>query len=932
MADKKVDELLSPFEKMKVQVANHESLVVLRCSMALVNHNIKDPLNVKTLFSKVKKHINITCVDIFKNVLISKDKLFGSSDNFETVFLKPSKVCLLQEMLASCASHVPKKDELSSFHATVTEHKFEVKANKNSLDFTNLCGQYFASDGTFVPKFQRKKHHVGLPFSVPGNLKCKDGDWLLVSMRFSIKANLQFGCEIHTAKVIREVVKEIGKKQKASTSTPMSKQQKVSQNVLVHSIFEHILTSSQQQMRMRDVQTYLASEMCQQLSEEDLFRLLVKFPALFHIHKESNKGIVSIKKFNLRSVTEYLTLGDNVKVVKKRRLQNVDVPASRGVEMAVKSSRTETIMNVTNLSGLLVLHSGAGSQETGEVLFKLDPKSENILSMPCSRGSFHNSISRSSHVTFNLQKKLSNKNMTEVKFGIVPGKHKDNEKAGHNSSKTKDPHGAKIVNSSCEVPEVDSESVLTVDSDTDVDTDSKLKREVVVTKLVFALLSKPPHQAQYNVSKLFYENFLGQGKMKDYFSIIQGQKQIFHLQDNKLGLQEDWLRHFVLLGDNMKVSTGQVSWASTNLTPTVEVSKKKSGNQGDTHLPQSITIKRIPVVLHPVSSEDPRHQHLDMKLDSGRKGTIHTFCKIDQVQFNRGTVTLSLHLNSVSKKSCIDFVISNGKKLASKVDIEEKGTDNQPMRSDKCVNILATSAKTVSLPSLPEELAAVQLIFAILSTGPVKKAGLRPKFDMCLEEFPKLWDINEGSVGLASSWVEAMLPLALNVTETETECPSFPTKVEARLTTTYKGHPKLIISNITTVMENGLSKRRIFKLSEGGPTFSIKCSAKAGSSLTAALSLNLSMCLKPMQETSQIILTATDIKELRTETEEFQSFEDAAQEDFDDEPDEPFLSSKSPNVITIGDERVNVETAEDALNVDNSEISSEAKKDKCILS
>ena len=87
-----------------------------------------------------------------------------------------------------------------------------------------------------------------------------------------------------------------------------------------------------------------------------------------------------------------------------------------------------------------------------------------------------------------------------------------------------------------------------------------------------------------------------------------------------------------------------------------------------------------------------------------------------------------------------------------------------------------------------------------------------------------------------------------------------------------------------------------------------------------------------MQETSQIILTATDIKELRTKTETFQSFEDALQEDFYDEPDEPFLSSKSPNVITIGSEEVEVETAEDALHVNNSEIGSEPTKEKCILS
>ena len=1155
MADEKeVDKLLSPFEKMKVQVANHESVIVLRCSIALVNHNNEDPLGVGALFSKVKKHISITCVDIFKNVLTSKDKLFGSSDNFETVFLKPSKVCLLQEMLASCASHVPKPNhELSSFHATVTEHKFEVKANKNSLDFTNLCGQYFAVDGTFVPKFQRKKHHVGLPFSVPGNLKCKDGDWLLVSMRFSIKANLQFGCEIHTAKVIREVAKEFGKKGKASTITPMTQQTKVSKNVLVHSIFGHILTSTHQQMRMKDVQTFLVSEMHQQLSEEQLFRLFVKFPALFHIHKDSNKGIVSIKKFNLNSVTEYLTLGDNVNVVKKRQLQNVDVPASKGVEMAVKSSRTETIMNVTNLSGLLVLNSGAGGQEGWEVLFKLDPKSENILSMPCSRGSFHNSISRSSQVTFNLQKKLCNKNMTEVKFGIVPGKHKEDGKAGHNTSSKKkakaqeepkqasskrvpssdlntletvlvsrlvfalvskpaqqlpydvaklideeiqsdleevayqslmrsknlflcegskvelrdgwigrflllgenlircpsglheegipmslsipmsndvcaevnenpnnqiltmknihvktvptdnenvrvymrfpagqnsemsmfmecpvshlcgktnvnltlqvrqdlgtpylifklspnengnialqdemDPHGVNTVDSSWEVQEVNSTSVDTVESNTDADPDSKLPTtEVVVTKLVFALLSKLPHQAQYNVSKLFYENFLGQGKMKDYFSIIQNQKQIFHLQDNKLSLRGDWLRHFVLLGDNMKVSTSQVLWASTSQIPAIEVSKKKSGNQAETHLPQAIAIKNIPVVLHPVSSEDPRHQYVDMKLDSGKKGTIRTFCKRQQLQFNSGTVTLSLHLKSVSKKSCIDFVVSNGKKLDPKVEIKERGTDNRPNRSDKSVSPVntspATSGKRVSLP---EELAAIQLIFDILSTGPVNRGDLHPRFDVSLEKFPKLWNISQGFVGLASSWVEAMLPLALNVTETETECPSFPTEVEARLTRTQKGHPKLIINNITAVVLFNARRafKRVFKLSEGGPTFCIGSSANAKYWETPALTLCLSLCLKPVQETSQIILTVTDIKEPRTKPERFQSFEDAVQEDLDDEPDEPFLSSRSPNVITIGGEDVEVETAEDALNVDNSEIGSEAKKEKCTLS
>ena len=53
----------------------------------------------------------------------------------------------------------------------------------------------------------------------------------------------------------------------------------------------------------------------------------------------------------------------------------------------------------------------------------------------------------------------------------------------------------------------------------DVDKDTVLSQELVVTKLEFALLSKLPDQAQYNVCKHYYMNFLGPGKMKDYFKI-----------------------------------------------------------------------------------------------------------------------------------------------------------------------------------------------------------------------------------------------------------------------------------------------------------------------------------------------------------------------------------------------------------------------------
>ena len=75
------NELLSPFEKMKLQVAKHESVIILRASIVLINHDLNGPLSVETLFAKVKKHINITCVDIFRNVIRSKDKLFGSQEH-----------------------------------------------------------------------------------------------------------------------------------------------------------------------------------------------------------------------------------------------------------------------------------------------------------------------------------------------------------------------------------------------------------------------------------------------------------------------------------------------------------------------------------------------------------------------------------------------------------------------------------------------------------------------------------------------------------------------------------------------------------------------------------------------------------------------------------------------------------------------------------
>ena len=224
----------------------------------------------------------------------------------------------------------------------------------------------------------------------------------------------------------------------------------------------------------------------------------------------------------------------NTNVVKKKKLLNISekVPTSKGVEMAVKHSRTETIMSVTNLSGFLQTVRTSDGQETCKVFFRLDPKSEDILVMPCSRGSFHNSISEGSQVTFNLQKKLCNKNKTEVKFGIVPGKHKSggqddckkNEKdtagptkdlskimpsSSHDDAEKLDftPGFVKRKQKSESLEDKEktkaNSSAQPISDQVDVDKDAVLSKELVVTKLVFALLAKLPDQAQYNVSKLY---------------------------------------------------------------------------------------------------------------------------------------------------------------------------------------------------------------------------------------------------------------------------------------------------------------------------------------------------------------------------------------------------------------------------------------------
>ena len=197
------DKTLSPFELLKSQVRNHEALIVLRCCIALSGSSKAEPASTSELFGRVQKHVNIICFEVFRNILESKCKIFGSADKWETVYLQEGIQCkLLKELLAYVPKAVVKVEPLAAFPKSLETPKFMLKTNKNSLDFSNLLGQYSLTDQTFCPKFQSQGQHYCLPMAVPGNRTYRDGDWLLVSLRFGRNPSQQFSCEIHSAEVV----------------------------------------------------------------------------------------------------------------------------------------------------------------------------------------------------------------------------------------------------------------------------------------------------------------------------------------------------------------------------------------------------------------------------------------------------------------------------------------------------------------------------------------------------------------------------------------------------------------------------------------------------------------------------------------------------------------------------------------------------------
>ena len=146
---------------------------------------------------------------------------------------------------------------------------------------------------------------------------------MLVSLRFAKKADFQFSCEVHNAKVVKitlgdtKIVKE------------RNDMQDMKENVLLHNLFAHLLGSTTQQLRISQVRNFVRNELKHEKSEASLLQLLASHRDLFQIHKETNKTFISAnkksRKDKIRSIQAYLELGSNVTVSKNQTSEAIPV-------------------------------------------------------------------------------------------------------------------------------------------------------------------------------------------------------------------------------------------------------------------------------------------------------------------------------------------------------------------------------------------------------------------------------------------------------------------------------------------------------------------------------------------------------------------------------------------------------------------------------
>jgi len=637
---------ISQFDKIKQQVQNHEALIVMRCSIVLMDYSESDSMPMLILFERVQKQINMFCYDVFKNVLMKKDKVFGSTDTWESVFLQPGRTSLLQELLTLCPNTVPKIENMTSFYKTKATHQFEVKTNKNSLDFLNVFGRYYASDNTFVPKFQRKNHHHGVSCSVPSNMRLKDGDWMLVSLRFAKKADFQFSCEVHN---VVPITSSDTKTVKESSYIPETN---MKENVLLHNLFAHLLGSTSQQMRISQMRQYVRNELQHEKSEASLLQLLSSHHDLFQIKKETNKTFISLRKKSFkekgRFIQAYLALGNNVTVSKIPTSE--DIPISIAAEIIVKKSKTETNVMVNNLIGIVI---PATNMKSCKVSFRL--RDNSTISIPCIQGSFHNSRSKSGTVTFNLQKKLHTKDTGYLTFGIVPGKHKEHSNIP-SPQLTSVQHQLK---GELQHEKLDKLALLPMKPELS----TNIFEEVLTTKLVFALLAKPPNFLPYNVTKLLGEVF-DKSEVQQALQLLTESK-VLSVEGENVTFSTGCLKNFLMLGSNMR-SLGRNDQECKQLNIpladniTVETMKTSKRNK-------IMKIQHIPALLHGQQDSSKKEEtNVYMRFSSDPNVVLCTQCPTHTLKGNKGTINLSVDYMQVIKKSIIKFTIENGKSVGQK--------------------------------------------------------------------------------------------------------------------------------------------------------------------------------------------------------------------------------------------------------------------------
>ena len=732
-------------------------------------------------------------------------------------------------------------------------------------------------------------------------------------------------------------------------------------NILIHNILSRAITSTHQKMRMTDIQTFLKVDLQQDASVLNLYELLSGYSDLFHIHSDTNKIMVSVKKFNNKSAEAYIALGDNIKIVKNLPDKS-SVPLSRDVTIEVKDSRSETIMLVSNLIGRMVPGKQAMAcsnskkqrglaSNTCTVLFRVSEEPGTVFSVQSHQGSFHN---KSPMVTFNLQKTLHTICKTEVKFGVVPGRHKSAElETPHQSFLQLVEETRKGPTGKC-VPSVKVKASSSTEHTVNKSQSESLEK-VAVTKILFFLLSKPNKMLQHNVVTLF-DGYLKLNigfKKKEVLMLIRKYSTIFHLEGDMIGLQSGWVRHFFSLGRNLtlckipKCQVDEIPVMENILNPDIHIHDWPKKHP-------VMTIRNVPVSIQQKPGQDHLRAYLRLQ-----DVVMYVNCPTNRVAKDAETVHIAVHLSSVIKKLSIEFMVTSGKKptVPRLVEVdaqtpEEDFTGKKEIPDKQTNKYGAKPVKNETNSSI--EIGLASLVFHILSSQAqtVKRLSKHDQFKV----YRNVLDFQDNTIGLQHSWIQDFLPLASNIWECETGLnPQAPDKVGFLIEST--GTPMLTIPNIPAIVTPPIiedhGRTVFFKLSLDGPTYFIGCTRRTPLNTST---ISLSLCESWMLKKSTLkflvkgettledsLIKAGHYNQMKTDEETPDAVEDwknstKEEDEVENETSEHIMSSPLGDILTIGNEDTegdNIETAEDAMEVydtataDTAKETKENKKESC---